>query len=232
MVTPQSLSLLTVHFPQHYQNPKKPKMETTKTVPVQTLPTEILEHVLRDLPLLDLVQSQQVCRRWTAVIGSSARLQEAMYKTAKPQEVADSQLSLEAARLNPLVCSSQRISTPLSPVHYFEDGCDTVANCPLPGSGQYPDNVYGVVASNCSIETMVIPQFKQRLNEIARCSLTNVGPPPSWMPMHVFQRQCMRLSITFQSLSEPGELKCITVENPKGVRLGDVMRSVYIDHVR
>lgn len=209
-------------------------MQTTSGV--EQLPPELLEHVLRDLPLLDLVRSQQVCRRWTDLIGSSGKLRRAMYKSVKPEQPDKSHSQAKAARLNPLLSGCQHKTQPFpSDVHHiddFEDGCDSVANCRQTPKANYPDELYGVVASGCSLYTMIIPHFRQRLDETARCSLTSLGAAPSWMAMHVFRRQCRRLSVTIQSLSSPGELKCIIVENPGGIRLGDVMRSIYIDHVR
>lgn len=222
----------------HLRNRRPPEstMDMDTANRIQTLPPEILEDVLRQIPLLDLVRSQRVCRQWTAVVRSSAKLQRAMYQTAKPQRCVDCLAPSEEASLNSLLSASQ--SKPISrPSGYayvddFPDGGDSVANCLRGAPVQYPDYLSGLVASGCSIHTMGIPHFRQRLDETALCSLTSLVPPPSWMTMHIFRRECPRLSITFQSLSNPGELKCITVENSKGVRLGDVMRSVFIDHVQ
>lgn len=43
------------------------------------LTTELLENILRHLPMKDLLLVQRVCRKWRAVITSNKELQQALY---------------------------------------------------------------------------------------------------------------------------------------------------------
>jgi hypothetical protein len=50
---------------------------------------------------------------------------------------------------------------------------------------------------------------------------------PSWINLHVFQdRTVEKASLAMRDLGTPGVLRCVTVENEGGVRVGDLVRGV------
>ena len=51
---------------------------------LNSLPSELLEHILYDLPIRDLLLSQRVCRTWRSLISSSPTLQQALFLRPSP----------------------------------------------------------------------------------------------------------------------------------------------------
>ncbi|ETN47232.1 uncharacterized protein HMPREF1541_01424 [Cyphellophora europaea CBS 101466] len=199
---------------------------------MEQLPTELLENVLQNLNQLSLVRSQQVCRRWDALVKSSTTLRLVTYQSAKADQQGNKWPTSPSTRLNPLLSGPSQKPDLSSAYNDFEDDCDNTTSSVRETAIEYPDEIYGVVATASSVYTMLIPHFKQRIAEVMQFPLTDCSSVPSWMSMHVFHRQCKLLSITVQSLSSPGELQCLTVENPQGVRLGNIISSMLVDQVQ
>ncbi|MCJ1463083.1 hypothetical protein MMC07_001688 [Pseudocyphellaria aurata] len=69
--------------------------------PIQSLPVELLETILLQLPIHDLLLSQSVCSRWQATVKDSPKVQEALFLGGKPGSLVVGHL--ESLVKNPLL---------------------------------------------------------------------------------------------------------------------------------